>query len=601
MTLQEVRQQYPQYSDMSDAELAKALHAKFYSDMPVAEFAAKVGLEAKPEAKQSRSIPDQIARQVGLTARAGIGGAAGLGSLIADPVVHGLNFLGAGLPIPSQSLEKVMTAAGLPEPENAVERVAQGAARAMAGTGAVARIAQAPGFALPQFGERVGMQTGAAGAAGIGSQLAAEMGGGPMTQFVSGLGAGVVAPAAGYAALKAGQAGLRAVPALTAPLTDAGRETIAARALQRTATNPAKAAAAASSAPEYVPGSKPTLAQASEDAGLALGEKAVRNRSAADFANRAAEQDAARRAGLERSFGRPSDLTVATAERDTVTAAMREAAFENAGKVNTKPIVDAVKLLKGASAREDAQKAMGWVLGRLQEAGKDPRRIYDVRKDINDVIAGNVRDPARADLALAAKQLTQVRQVIDAQLEVAAPGFKNYLKTYAGMSREIDKAALGQEITAASRNPMTEQISPAQFTRQFEKRGAEIAEAGPVASDALTRVAMDLRRAAAPQAAGRTPGSDTLQNIVANNALSRVGVPNANGPISNAAAKILGLAYRPLGAEDAVQEIVKRAYLDPQYGAGLLGRSLPKDPDELANVVRGLLAIQRGGLLGAVQ
>jgi hypothetical protein len=43
-TIAEVRAQYPQYSDMSDADLAGALHAKFYSDMPVAEFNAKIGL-----------------------------------------------------------------------------------------------------------------------------------------------------------------------------------------------------------------------------------------------------------------------------------------------------------------------------------------------------------------------------------------------------------------------------------------------------------------------------------------------------------------------------------------------------------------------------
>lgn len=43
-TLAEVRQQYPQYSDMSDDALANALHSKFYSDMPRGEFDKKIGL-----------------------------------------------------------------------------------------------------------------------------------------------------------------------------------------------------------------------------------------------------------------------------------------------------------------------------------------------------------------------------------------------------------------------------------------------------------------------------------------------------------------------------------------------------------------------------
>lgn len=47
-TIAEVRAKYPQYSDMSDTTLADALHAKFYADMPKAEFDQKIGLAEKP-------------------------------------------------------------------------------------------------------------------------------------------------------------------------------------------------------------------------------------------------------------------------------------------------------------------------------------------------------------------------------------------------------------------------------------------------------------------------------------------------------------------------------------------------------------------------
>jgi hypothetical protein len=43
-TIAEVRAQYPQYADMPDAALADALHKKFYSDLPKAEFDTKIGL-----------------------------------------------------------------------------------------------------------------------------------------------------------------------------------------------------------------------------------------------------------------------------------------------------------------------------------------------------------------------------------------------------------------------------------------------------------------------------------------------------------------------------------------------------------------------------
>ena len=34
ITIQEVRQKYPQYSDLSDKQLVDALHSKYYSDIP---------------------------------------------------------------------------------------------------------------------------------------------------------------------------------------------------------------------------------------------------------------------------------------------------------------------------------------------------------------------------------------------------------------------------------------------------------------------------------------------------------------------------------------------------------------------------------------
>lgn len=47
-TMQEVRDKFPQYNDMTDEQLATALHRKFYADMPFDQFAEKVGL-AKPQ------------------------------------------------------------------------------------------------------------------------------------------------------------------------------------------------------------------------------------------------------------------------------------------------------------------------------------------------------------------------------------------------------------------------------------------------------------------------------------------------------------------------------------------------------------------------
>jgi hypothetical protein len=46
-SIAEIRAKYPQYNDMSDQQMADALHTKFYSDMPRQEFDAKIGLTAE--------------------------------------------------------------------------------------------------------------------------------------------------------------------------------------------------------------------------------------------------------------------------------------------------------------------------------------------------------------------------------------------------------------------------------------------------------------------------------------------------------------------------------------------------------------------------
>lgn len=42
-TLAEIRQQHPEYSDLSDRELAERIHARFYSDIPYEQFAQRAG------------------------------------------------------------------------------------------------------------------------------------------------------------------------------------------------------------------------------------------------------------------------------------------------------------------------------------------------------------------------------------------------------------------------------------------------------------------------------------------------------------------------------------------------------------------------------
>ena len=55
-TLEDIRKQYPQYADVSDEQLAKGFHEKFYSDIPFTEFSSKIGF--KPVVAATQTVPD---------------------------------------------------------------------------------------------------------------------------------------------------------------------------------------------------------------------------------------------------------------------------------------------------------------------------------------------------------------------------------------------------------------------------------------------------------------------------------------------------------------------------------------------------------------
>ena len=59
MNIQTLREKYPQYYDLSDKQLADAIHNKFYSDMPINQFYAKIGFQQSQPQNNINSQPQQ--------------------------------------------------------------------------------------------------------------------------------------------------------------------------------------------------------------------------------------------------------------------------------------------------------------------------------------------------------------------------------------------------------------------------------------------------------------------------------------------------------------------------------------------------------------
>lgn len=681
MNIADIRKQYPQYGDLSDEQLGKALHAKFYSDMPFADFSQKVGLSAPAPQPEEPSYAARIARQLGLTGRAAVGGVLALPAMLGDAVTGGK----------STPAVKTVLDAVFPQPRG-FENVVQDVAGSMIPAAGMAKATGTASTMLPQI------LSAAGGAAGAGT--AREMDIGPLGQTIAAIGAGVVAPSMATAAAEGGKAALRAGRGMIEPFSEQGRRTIAARTMQANATDPRAAAANIQTAPEYIPGQQPTTAELAQDSGLSGLQKSIRNRFPADFADRAAVQDQARQTYLQRAFGGQPELDAAMAAREAATAPLREqalsaanqtgeqaqaleaairqkaqskvGALQNSGQMQTSaaqqqvladnwtpvpgmprvpghysPNIERVpeyaagaqEAAKIAAQREAERRVLqtsleampyaplksGPIVASIEQSLSQPgqrssdvvsktlstvaekiagvtskdgivdaRDLYTIRKELGNTIETFAKESNNWDKRLAAGLERDLQRKIDnAILKAGGVEWPQYLRQYSDLSQKIEALKLGQEITAAARNPLTERLSPAQFTRQFENRAEEIAKAGPQTSDVLSRVAADVRRATAPEAAMRTPGSDTAQNVLGANLMRRTGLSSSP---SRAIMGLIGKAYGPL--EEQTQGLILKGLLDPKEGAALLTQQLSKDPKALDELLRRLMVIPGAGLLG---
>jgi hypothetical protein len=170
-----------------------------------------VPAQAQPQQTQPRSVPDQIARQLGLTGRAAYEAFTSPATAVLEAGRTAYNLgakaLGSESRLPSFYTEqsKALTAAGVPQPENAVERAVNLGAQSMASTAAAAK-------ALPNvaaFASDLGRQIPAAGIAGLVSQPVAEIvkdiTGSDLAAIIASAGAGALGAAGTGKAISAAQ------------------------------------------------------------------------------------------------------------------------------------------------------------------------------------------------------------------------------------------------------------------------------------------------------------------------------------------------------------------------------------------------------------
>lgn len=180
-SLAEIRQKYPQYQDMSDADLAGALHKKFYADMPIDEFNAKMGVNATGAPSGRHLSYEEGLLEMEKEKQADAGGKLGaaMTGYIGDMPIVGPALLGvaergaAGLTSLingsdyGQNVEQAQRTVQAAQEQNPYSRMAGGLAgnvAAMAGLGSTAAGARALGMTGPSLLSRAGMSSLSSGA-----------------------------------------------------------------------------------------------------------------------------------------------------------------------------------------------------------------------------------------------------------------------------------------------------------------------------------------------------------------------------------------------------------------------------------------------------
>ena len=336
-TIAEIRKEYPQYSDMTDTQLADAFHSKFYSDIPKDTFYTQLGIKTTPVSNLelmfgagspiARTIKgavvdpalavNQLLASTGLFGQDIKRGATQLVSDVEQATTEGRARVGSSGFDPYQTLGNVIS------PVNRLVGVTQAP---LQGAGLMANIAR----------------SGSTGAA----LSALQPVNAPLEQFAE---RKLEQMATGFVLGPVVEGGVKAVGGLLNTLkglTPTGRQEFMQKQLNElTGPDRTKVIEALRDAKELVSGSRPTAAQAISDIPSAVELAAAQSKLASkakvagQFQERLVEQQAARAREIQSIAGTEAQKAAVIAKREEVTTPMREAALEQvnlAGPIFTK-------------------------------------------------------------------------------------------------------------------------------------------------------------------------------------------------------------------------------------------------------------------------
>lgn len=430
-TIAEIRQQYPQYNDLSDTQLADSFHSKFYADIPKDQFYSQLGIKEKAPAPEVSTMERMFG--AGSPIARTLKGAVVDPALAVNQMLANTGLFGQGVKTGANQLvrnvEEATTAGrervgstgfdpyqllgGVVSPVNKLVGLAQ--APAMAAKGIIPAVTRSAstGAAL------AALQPVAAADADFASKK--------LEQVATGA---VLGPL-----IEGGVKGVGTLVDKLKGLTASGRSDYMQKSLNELAgPDRQKVITALQDAQELVKGSRPTAAEAVSNIPSAVelmaAQKKLSSQSgvAGKFVERSSEQQAARVRSLQDIAGTEAERAAVSAERASVTGPMREGALDineiartTLGNIDKQANTTAGRLIQQvkeglptlqqtspsfklstedlmAASKDVAYSLKKAQLDSLEQNGVFPLLATDITKQIDKALKGTTSDTSKAML-----------------------------------------------------------------------------------------------------------------------------------------------------------------------------------------------------------
>jgi len=567
--LSAIRSQFPMYSDLNDDQLLSGIRQKFYPDIPMGQFVKRIDYDTQRAALNPVNDMDE-----GERFRAGLG--AGMQSV--------LRAVGGG---------KLMEKLGLPGLPSTAAEAAQTDAPLM-NTGA-AQVGKVVGQVAPALLAVPFTPATLPGAVTAGALTGAATTEGGVGDRSLGAAAGAAGGALGAAAPVVYNVGKGIVKGLVEPVTQAGRQRIAGRAIQQFTTDPA-AVASASGAPT-VTGAVPTLAEAASDPGIATLQRALSTMdpdAAAAFAARGQANNAARLQTLQgiADIGAPARATRSAAAKTSYGAA-EQAGIDPAVAESMRPQIEALLSRPSIKAAQADAQSLAAEQGLNIGDNTSVQGLQFLKQALDDRIGKAI--PGSNEF----RAMTQTARDLNLTLEQLSPGFSKANAEFAQNSVPVNQADVAQRLldktTGAIRdfsgnqplqankfstalNDEGQLLKTATGQRQY-KELADLMTPDQMAKIGGVRNELEILANLGNAANGA--GSQTAKMLASQNMVRQIagplGLPDslATNAISEALQRVPSFAMKTFDAR--IQKELSEALLDPAKALDFLARAKASD------------------------